>query len=285
MEDAIFVHDASTGEILDVNAKMLEMFGYSAEEARSLTVEDLGSGDPPYTQVEALRAIREASPGQSRLTEWQTKHKDGRRFWVEVNLKRCVMNSRETVLAVVRDITDRKKMEEAVRRERDKAQSYLDIAGVMIVVIDRDQKIVLANRKTCEVLGCEEKDIIGKNWFDTFIPEQERDMTKGVFRDLMAGNIEPWEYAENPLMTMSGEKRLIAWHNSVIRDENGRIVATLSSGEDITERKRAEQALLESEARFREFAEAVPQVVYELDARGKLYLSQPSRACVGRVRP
>ena len=178
VEDAIFVHDASTGEILDVNAKMLEMFGYSAEEARSLTIEDLGSGDPPYTQAEALRAIREANLGRSRLLEWQTKHKNGRPFWVEVNLRRCVINDGDIVLAVVRDITDRKKMEEAVRRERDKAQSYLDIAGVMIVVIDRDQKIALANKKTCELLGCEERDIIGKNWFDTFIPEQERDMTK-----------------------------------------------------------------------------------------------------------
>ena len=142
------------------------------------------------------------------------------------------------------DITDRKKTEEAIKRERDKAQSYLDIAGVMIVVIDPGQNAVLANRKTCEVLGSEEKDIIGKNWFDTFIPEQGRDMIKGGFRDLMAGKIEPWEYVENPLLTMSGEERLIAWHNSVMRDEKGQIVATLSSGEDITDRKRAEEALV-----------------------------------------
>ncbi len=96
VEDAIFVHDASTGEILDVNAKMLEMYGYSVEEARSLTIEDLGSGDPPYTQVEALRAIREANPRQSKLFQWQTKDKSGRAFWVEVNLKRCVINNRDS---------------------------------------------------------------------------------------------------------------------------------------------------------------------------------------------
>ena len=98
VEDAIFLHDPSTGEVLDVNSKMLEMFGYSAEEARSLTIEGLGSGDPPYTQVEALRAIRETNPGQSKLFQWQTKDKNGRPFWVEVNLKRCVINNRDTVL-------------------------------------------------------------------------------------------------------------------------------------------------------------------------------------------
>ena len=126
VEDAIFVHDASTGEILDVNAKMLEMFGYSAEEARSLTVEDLGSGDPPYTQVEALRAIREANSGQGSLFEWQTKDKNGRPFWVEVNLKRCVINDRDIVLAVVRDIRERKRAEEALQQSEARFREFAE---------------------------------------------------------------------------------------------------------------------------------------------------------------
>ena len=101
----------------------------------------------------------------------------------------------------------------------------------------------------------------------------------------MAGKIEPWEYGENPLLTMRGEKRLMAWHRSVIRDENGRIVATLSSGEDITERKRAEEALQQSEARFREFAEAVPQVVYELDPWGNITFINRAALALGGYGP
>jgi PAS domain S-box-containing protein len=141
------------------------------------------------------------------------------------------------------EITKRRWAEEELRKERDKAQKYLDIAGVMIVAIDIDQKITLVNKKCCEVLVCGEQEIIRKNWFDTFIPERVRDEVKAVFEKLMAGKIESVESFENPVLTRRGEERLIAWHNTILRDEAGNITGTLSSGEDITERKGAEKRL------------------------------------------
>ena len=141
------------------------------------------------------------------------------------------------------EITKRRRAEEEIRKERDKAQKYLDIAGVMIVAIDVDQKITLVNKTCCKVLSCGEQEIIGKNWFDTFIPERIRDEVKTVFKKLMAGEIEPVKSFENPILTMRGEERLIAWHNTILRDEAGNIIGTLSSGEDITEHKGAEKRL------------------------------------------
>lgn len=82
------------------------------------------------------------------------------------------------ILVSIIDITERKRIEEALRKERDKAQKYLDIAGVMIVVIDADQKVTLVNKKCSEILGYEDQKIIGKNWFDTFIPERIRNEIK-----------------------------------------------------------------------------------------------------------
>jgi len=137
----------------------------------------------------------------------------------------------------------RKQAEEKLRREKDWAQKYLDVARVMTVVIDADKKVSLINRKGCEILGFQEKDIIGKNWFDNFIPERMRDEVGGVFGKLMAGKIEPVEYFENPVLTKTGEERIIAWHNTVLTDDTGTISGALNSGEDITERKRAEEAL------------------------------------------
>lgn len=133
------------------------------------------------------------------------------------------------------------------------ARKYLDIAGVMIVAIDTNQKVKLVNKKGCEVLGYSEAEILGKNWFDNFIPEEAREKVKTIFTKLVNDDIEPMEYVENAVLTKSGGERLIAWHNTVLKDEQGKIIATLSSGEDITERKNTEK---KAEALNRELIKA-----------------------------
>jgi PAS domain S-box-containing protein len=95
------------------------------------------------------------------------------------------------------DITPRKQVEEALRQERNLAQKLLDIAGVMFVAIDAKGEVTLVNQKGRAVLGYEQNEIIGKNWFDNFLPDSIKDHTKMVFNRLMAGEIEPIEYYEN----------------------------------------------------------------------------------------
>ena len=153
-----------------------------------------------------------------------------------------------------------------LRCAKETAQTYLDIAGVIMVVIERDQTVSLINRRGCELLGYSEKEVIGKNWFDLAIPERERARVQSTFNRLISGEIEPVEYFENPVVNRSGEERIIAWHNSVLRDEAGRIDRTLGSGEDITERKRAEHALIESERRYSTLFQNAPAAIFTLDA-------------------
>ena len=159
-----------------------------------------------------------------------------------------------SAIGFTQDITNRKEAEEQMRQERDRAQKYLDIAEVMFVVIDTDQIVRLINQKGCKVLGYNEKDIINNNWFDNFLPESIRKEVNTVFKKLVAGEIEPVEYFENHVLTKDGDERLIAWHNTVLRDEQGRITATLTSGEDITERKKAEETILENQAQLKSLA-------------------------------
>ncbi|MBI4682792.1 MAG: PAS domain S-box protein [Nitrospirae bacterium] len=130
-----------------------------------------------------------------------------------------------------------------LKAESVRAQRYLDIAGVILIAIGADQKIKLINKKGCNILACEEEDVLGENWFDNFVPERIRDDVKDVFIRLMSGEIEPVEYFENPVITRQGEERIIAWHNTILADEQGNISGTLSSGEDITERRKAEDEL------------------------------------------
>ena len=138
---------------------------------------------------------------------------------------------------------DRMQAVEDLRKEKDMVQKYLDIAAVILVVIDAKQNITLMNKRGCEILGYDEEEIIGKNWFDNFVPDNEREQVREGFVQFIFGEIEPMEYFENIVSTKSGTVRLIAWHNTVLKDDEGNIVGTLSSGEDITERKKREEEL------------------------------------------
>ncbi len=130
-----------------------------------------------------------------------------------------------------------------INLEEKRFQKYLDFAGVLIVVIEADQRVSFINKKGCELLGYNKEDVIGKNWFDNFIPETMKNKVKSVFDELMAGKIEPIEFFENPIITKKGKERIIEWHNTILKDEQGKIYATLSSGLDITERKKAEEKI------------------------------------------
>ncbi len=151
---------------------------------------------------------------------------------------------------------ERKQVEEEIRKERDRLQKYLDVAGVIIVTLNKQGEITLINRKGCEILGYPKRALIGKNWFDTCIPERFRSKTREAFQQIIAGNLQASEYYENPILTHSGEERIIAWHNAILTDKSGNPIGTLSSGEDITQRKQAEEqikaALKEKEVLLRE---------------------------------
>lgn len=126
--DAIFVHDLRTGKILDINRKGCEMYGYSREGICARTIQELSSGEPPYTQEEAVRYVERAALGRPALFEWHAKTSSGKLFWVEVNLKRACLNARDCVLALVRDISDRKQLEEELVQTR-KMQAIGTLAG------------------------------------------------------------------------------------------------------------------------------------------------------------
>ena len=163
--------------------------------------------------------------------------------------------------AAQQEIAARKRVEEELRHERDRIQKYLDVARVMMVALNARGEITLINQKGCEVLGYEESELVGKNWFDTCLPVQIREEVKPVFRRLMAGEIEPVEYYENPIVTRFGEERIIAWHNTVLTDDAGNVIGILSSGEDITERVRAEEELQHTLAKLREALGGIIQTV------------------------
>ncbi|KKL45408.1 hypothetical protein LCGC14_2355980, partial [marine sediment metagenome] len=163
------------------------------------------------------------------------------------------------------DITERRKWEEVIINERNKAQSYLDLAGALIIALDKNGNISLINKKGCEVLGYLVEELIGKQWFKNFLPPRLSEPVFKDFKRLIRGELEPVEFYENPILTKNGEERIIAWHNSLLYDKEENIIGTLTSGEDITEGKKAEQKLQKSEKFVKSILNTVPSHIYIYD--------------------
>jgi PAS domain S-box-containing protein len=157
-----------------------------------------------------------------------------------------------------RDFTERVSTAEALKAERDRAHEYLNIAGVILVALDIDQRVTMINRKGCETIGLTEKEILGTRWFDRFVPPPERDSARNAYAQLMAGELEEVEHFENPVLCCDGRVRLVAWHNTVLRGKDGTILGTLSSGEDITETMKAQAALRDREEELTSIFRAAP---------------------------
>jgi diguanylate cyclase (GGDEF)-like protein/PAS domain S-box-containing protein len=134
------------------------------------------------------------------------------------------------------DITARKLAEA-------RAQHYLDVAGTILVVLRPDQSVDLLNRHGRELLGYGDGDLLGRNWYDVVVPEEDRASRRANFERTLGGEQEPFTYHQGDVVTRAGERRTIAWRNTVLRDERAAILGVLSSGEDITERLRAQDEI------------------------------------------
>jgi|GEM_PF-2289997 len=170
------------------------------------------------------------------------------------------------------EIEERKQAEQALREEHDKAQRYLDTVEAIIISLDHDGRVMLINRKGCEILGYTEQELLGKNWFAMCLPQPEGlELVYPVFEEIMNGKLESAEYYENFILTRGGKRRLVAWHNSYLRDAEGNITGTLSAGEDITHRVQAEeqarqhQAELAHMARLNIMGEMATGIAHELN--------------------
>ena len=128
INDAIFIHDIKTGDILDVNKKMCEMFGYNREDVCNRNIEVMSAGKPPHSQKDAMRWIRRAAGGEPQLFQWLSRKRGGRLFWVEVSLKRIVIGGKDRMLAVVRDISERKRLQEQLIQSQ-KVEAIGRLAG------------------------------------------------------------------------------------------------------------------------------------------------------------
>ncbi|HTF24424.1 MAG TPA: PAS domain S-box protein [Candidatus Limnocylindria bacterium] len=255
------------GIIISWNAGAERIYGYSAAEMVGKSMKILA---PPDRYMEIPEILEKVKRGE-KVEQFETIQirKDGRQINIALTVSPILDDMRRIsgASAIGRDITERKQTEVTIRKERDRAQQYLDVIDVILLALDLEGRITLINRKGCSILGWEECELLGRDWIDACLPARTQDVLRRSFDNLLAGDLA---YIENPVLSKSGEERMIGWRNSLLRDDAGRVIGTLSSGEDITERKRAEQDLLKSEARARTLVESNIIGIATGDLKGKL---------------
>ncbi len=218
----------SPAEILESGFEVLDADDMPVDPEANAVTKTLQTGEPQ----------RDVALGLTRP--------DGSRALLSLNvqpLRRPGQPRPHGVVCSLADITQRRIGELALRDERDRAQSYLDVTTTMIVVLDARARVELINPKCLEVFGRAEHEVVGRDWFELAVPEEERVRTREAFDRLIAGEVELAEFFENQIVTAEGRERTIAWHNAVVRDSAGRVTGTISSGEDVTERRAAEREI------------------------------------------
>ena len=216
-----------------------ELTGYSPKELKDLGIEK-------KIQTEFSSVLESTKP--------KNKNQFFSRYWMESKNGKWKLIENfgfrdehdvktPLITGFIRDVTPLNNYLLEIIHEKEKLNSIIELAEVILLVLDKDGKVELINKKACDVLGYSRKDIIGKNWVDNFVPEKVKEELKEIFTGAMdkGAKIKNYEYHENSIITKSGEERYIGWHNKVFCDDDGNFIFMLSSGQDLTERANEEK--------------------------------------------
>jgi PAS domain S-box-containing protein len=244
--DAIFIHDALTGQLLDVNQTMLQMYGYSREEALRLSIEEISAGDPLVSRQESAHNIRNAMEQGPQVFTWHARRKNGELFWVEMALKYTRFNDRQLVISVVRDITDRKRAEDALAAEKERLAVTLRSIGDGVITTDTRGRVVMLNKVAEELTGWSQEQAAGAALLEVFRIINDKTgqpCDNPVDKVLDSGNIVGLAN-HTVLIARDGTQRHIADSGAPIRDPASRIIGVVLVFRDVTEKLRYEQEIL-----------------------------------------
>jgi PAS domain S-box-containing protein len=262
--DGIYLLDAGTRRFVETNPSFRRMFGYTAEEIRGMEIYDLVAHPRENVDATIERTLRS---GRRIVGERKYRRKDGALLDVEVGVSVISLEGREVLCTIVRDVTERKRSEEALRASEAELRALFEAMTDLIFVIDgegRHLKVALTNpallyRPPDETLGRTLHEVFPKDVADEFLGH--------VRQVLRTRRSVSFEYS---LLLDSGEKWFEGTVSPMLED------SVVWVARDITERKGSEQALARSEGRLRQIIETEPECVKVLGANGSLLEMNPA---------
>ena len=272
MADVITVMDMNL-RFTYVSPSIMRMRGYTAEEAMAQTFEQVMT--PESLQISAkvfeeemkLEASGTADPDRIRIVEVEQYRKDGSIVLMENHLSFMRDEAKKPVgiISVSHDITERKRAEDELKESKELVEAVVENVPLMIFLKEAtDLRFVIFNRAGEELLGYDRKVLLGKNNLDLFPPEQAAHfMAKD--REVLDGESGMLDIPEEPILTAKKGQRLLHTRKVCIKGADGATKYLLGISEDITERKQAEEALKESENKYRLLADNVNDVIFVLD--------------------
>ena len=266
--DIIFLANPE-GRIVEANERALETYGYTREELLQLHISDLRSPET-RASVDADRKQAELQDG----LRYETVHqrKDGTTFPIEASSRVIEVQGQHYYQGILRDITEREQGEQALRESERRFRELLENVNSAAVMLDASGRVTFCNDYLARLSGWSRGETTGQDWFAMFVPEDIRDTVRQVFQYAVQSGFCPVHY-ESTILTRQGEKRLIAWNNTVLKDPQGVVIGTASIGEDVTERRRAEQELRNSEERYRILFDANPFPMWVVDPSSYAFLA------------
>jgi PAS domain S-box-containing protein len=247
--DAILLVDRSSMRFVYVND--------AACRHLNLTRMELLAKDPwvlvstPRQMLEATYDRLIAGGAAGKLEEMPLRMAGGPETWVEVRRQALRLEDRWTIITIVHDVTERRRQAQELRESERRFSDLLGNVELASVMLDRNAKITYCNDYLLRLTGWQREEVIGRDWFEAFMPEELGDM-KPVFQALL-NDLPEARHRDNEIFTRSGERRLIRWNNSVLRSGAGEVIGVASVGEDITDRRKAEEILERRAAELERF--------------------------------
>ena len=240
--DGILVHEG--GRFLYVSEPFAEMYGYTREELIGMDPLDTIA---PESRDTMLKCVREGSEEPQELVSMR---KDGSTFPTENHPRNLFLGGRWVRTVVVRDLTERRRAEQALRESEARFRSIVEHSHDGITIVDDAFKLVYVNEELCRIIDYEPAEVIGKD-FGTFVDEDDREMAVRYYLKGQTGNRDAPSRFEIKLVRRGGEKRTVEVSSSIIKDSRGN-VQTMAQVLDVTDRKRAEEEKAGLEAQLQQ---------------------------------
>ncbi len=182
--------------------------------------------------------------------EVDAQRKDGSVFPAFLSVGRIQQTEPPRFVGFLQDITLRRQALAAVQRERDRANRYLEAAQTILVALDAQGGITLLNRRGTETLGVSEDTVLGADWLSVAVSPEDQAIARDQLEGLLTGRLVQPHYCEYHVRTANGDRRLVAWRCVTVKSRAGDITGVLCSGDDITERRAAEQEARQAQERM-----------------------------------